>query len=211
VQAFDVSGTLRRIRRRADLSQRELAGLLQVSKSSIAAMEAGERGIDVRLLARAAAGAGLRLAMLDIDGDEIRPMSPDSVRDLVGRRFPAHLDTRHGDEGGGLYEPRRDRPEVWFTFDRDRRGRDARRRASAPPDDHHPVRPGDSPQERRAARRRAALLREREDRARRRAAAVFQPADDDFTCTCPARCEELDDYSGRPVHTDECPCRCDVG
>src|SRR4051794_34606627 len=118
MRAFDVCGTLRRIRRLADLSQRELAAELLVSKSSIAAVETGDRGIDVLLLARAAALAGLRLALIGEDGQEVAPMADDAVRDLSRRWFPAHLDTRRSDEDGWLYEPRRDRPETRFTFTR---------------------------------------------------------------------------------------------
>ena len=112
---FDLSGSLRRMRRLADLSQREMARRLDVSKSSVAAAESGVGGLDARVLARAAAVAGLRLALVDGAGTEVHPMAAGTVRDLSGRRFPAHLDTRRSDEGRWLYEPRRDRPESWFT------------------------------------------------------------------------------------------------
>jgi len=32
-----------------------------------------------------------------------------------------------------------------------------------------------------------------------------------FTCICPPVCDELDDWSGRPVHAEQCPCSCDLG
>jgi len=42
---FDLSGTLRRIRRSADLSQRELADACGVSQSVVARAEAGQREV----------------------------------------------------------------------------------------------------------------------------------------------------------------------
>jgi transcriptional regulator with XRE-family HTH domain len=207
--AFDLPGTLRRIRRLADLSQRELAAELHASKSSIAAAESGASGLDARTLARAAGLAGLRLALLDGDGCEISAMAAGTVRDLGGRRFPAHLDTRHSDERWWRYEHRFDRPRPWFTVDRDRAGRDALRRTHGTPEDHHPFRPGDSPQERTVARRRAALRSDREDYQRRLASGALRPLEV-FTCTCPPLCDELDDRSGRPVHAENCPCSCDL-
>jgi len=209
VEAIDVPGTLRRIRRLADLSQRELASRLNVSKSSVAAMEGGSRGIDAGLLARAAREAGLRLVLLDGDGTEVAAMSADSVTDLGRRRFPAHLDTRPSDERGAIYEPRRDRPETAYTFTRDRQGRDWARRTRGSPEDHHPYRPGDSPWGRKAARRQAARQREQEAYERLRDAGQLPPLEP-FVCTCPPECAELDDYSGRPVHAENCPCSCDV-
>jgi HTH-type transcriptional regulator/antitoxin HipB len=89
---------LRRIRRTADLSQRELAARIGISKSAVAAAESGRSGIDARALARAAELAGLRLALVDADGRETAGMDGDAVRDQAGRLYPAHLDTRHGDE-----------------------------------------------------------------------------------------------------------------
>lgn len=210
VEEFDAAGLLRRIRRSVDTSQRGFAAALGVSKSSVAAMESGRRGIDARLLARAAAMAGLRLGLLDPEGRELSPMAADAVRDLGGRRFPAHLDTRRSDEGRRRYEPRRDRPETSFTYRRDRESRDARRRAAGTPTDHHPVLPGDSPWERAAERRDAAIRARAEERERRFLAGEFAGRPDAFTCTCPPGCDELDDRSGPPVHTRDCPCSCDL-
>lgn len=210
MKGFDVSGASRRIRRLADASQREFAAALGVSKSFIAALESGQRRTDVDLLARAAGLVGLRLALLDGEGWEVDPMSADAVRDLSGRRFPAHLDTRRSDEGTRLYEPRRDRPETSFTYRRDRDFRDARRRVAGTPTDHHPVLPDDSPAGRRAARRLHAARARAEERERRFLAGEPAGRPDAFTCTCPPRCDELDDRSGRPVHAENCPCSCDL-
>jgi len=207
--AFDLSGALRRIRRRADLSQRELARAIQAAKSTIAAAESGAAGLDVRVFARAAAAADLRLALLDPDGQEVTGMDEAAVRDMAGRRFPAHLDTRYGDEDWWHGDERYARPQPWYTFDRLRYTRDHWRGRIGTPDDHQLPRPGDSPQERRAARQRAAWLRHQEE-VRRRPAARDAGSGWDFECTCPPRCDELDDRSGRPFHAEDCPCSCDL-
>lgn len=206
---FDLSGSLRRIRRIADLSQRQMAAAAAMSPSAVAHAEAGTRDLPVGAFARAASLAGLRLALLDGDGHEVSGMAADSVRDLGGRRFPAHLDTVHTDERSWRYEHRFDRPRPWFTVDRDRAGRDALRRSLGTPEDHHSFRPEDSPRERRAARQRAAWLRKQEEYQRRLESGTVPPFEH-FACTCPPRCEELDDWSGRPVHAEGCPCSCDV-
>jgi transcriptional regulator with XRE-family HTH domain len=211
VPDFDACGALRRLRRNADLSQRELAATLGVSKSLIAAQESGERAIGVDLLVRAAALTGLRLALLDEDGHEVTAMAADAVRDLGGRRFPAHLDTRRSDEGRWPHEPRRDRPETAFTVTRDRGSRDACRRVAGVPPDHHAATPGDSPAERRTARRLRALRERSDERRRQLLAGELAGIGDGFTCTCPPACDELDDRSGRPVHAEDCRCCCDVG
>jgi transcriptional regulator with XRE-family HTH domain len=210
VEEFDAGGSLRRIRRLADVSQREIAAVLGVSKSSIAAIEKGRCGIDALLLGRAAAVAGLRVALVDAEGREVEAMADTAVRDLSGRRFPAHLDTRRSDEGRRRYEPRRDRPETSFTYRRDRDARDARRRTAGTPSDHHPVLPGDSPRERAAERRDAASRARARERERRFLAGEFAGRPDAFTCTCPPGCDELDDRSGPPVHTQDCRCSCDL-
>ena len=145
---FDLSGSLRRIRRIADLSQRELASAAGLSFSAVAHAEAGSRDLPAGALARAAAAAGFRLVLLDEAQTEVRAMTAEAVRDLGGRRFPAHLDTSYSDERWWRYEHRYDRPRPWFTFDRNRRARDAYRHASGTPEDHHEPRPGDSPVER---------------------------------------------------------------
>src|SRR4051794_11913875 len=96
---FDLSAALRRIRRAADLSQRELARALGISAAAVARAESGSRSIPLGLLARAATLADLRLVLLDAEGHEVAGMADEAVRDLGGRRFPAHLDTRFADEG----------------------------------------------------------------------------------------------------------------
>ena len=208
--SVDVAGLLRRIRRTVDLSQRELAARLHVSKSAVAAFESGTRPVDVRLLAAAAALAGLRLALIDDAGAEVRGMHPDGVRDRGGRRFPAHLDTVLSEERASRWEHRPLLRQPTYTFDRRDPWADAGSRARSRPDDHLLPQPGDSPAERAAARQREARERRQEERARRTATGEPRPAEP-FTCSCPPACDELDDWSGRPVHAEECPCSCDVG
>ncbi|MGY1722779.1 helix-turn-helix transcriptional regulator [Blastococcus sp. SYSU DS0533] len=208
---FDLCGLLRRIRRRADLSQRELAERLGLSKSTVAAVEAGARGVDARLLAAAAELAGLRLGLLDEAGHRVERMAPGTVRDRAGRRFPAHLDTMLSEERAWRWEHRPGRPRPTYTFDRRSPWEDAADRARGRPDDHLVSQPGDAPEERAAARRAAAARRRQEERQRRFESGAFRHLDDGWTCTCPPACDDLDDGNGRPAHAAECPCGCDVG
>ncbi|MGR7025042.1 helix-turn-helix domain-containing protein [Geodermatophilus sp. URMC 62] len=154
---LDLPGLIRRIRRRADLSQREIAAATGIPKATVAAAEAGTRGLDARALARLAEVAGLRLVLVDGEGAEVAPMDGRAVRDEGGRRFPAHLDTRHGDEGWWHGPHRYDRTPVIYTFTRHRRRRDERRSVrGGTPEDHQLPRPGDGPAARAAARQAAA-------------------------------------------------------
>ncbi len=210
VSDLDLPGLLRRIRRTADLSQRDLARATGVPSGTIAAAEGGSRGLDARALARLAAVAGLRLALLDVGGREVTPMDGAAVRDGADRHFPAHLDTRHGDDGWWHGPHRFDRPPVTYTFTRDRGHRDLRRARLGTPEDHQRPEPGDDLADRAAARR-AAARQAREDGYRRRlAAGEVAPLPLRFECDCPAACDELDDRSGPPRHAEDCPCACDV-
>ncbi len=76
MSAFDLPGVLRRIRRAADLSQRDLASVLGVSKSLVGAVETGGVGLDVRVLARAAEHARLRLTLVDAAGARLAVAAP---------------------------------------------------------------------------------------------------------------------------------------
>ena len=207
---FDLCGALRRIRRTADLSQRELARAAALSVTAVAHAEAGTRDLPVSALARAASLAGLRIALLDEAGAEVRGMRPDGVRDRGGRRFPAHLDTMLSERRASRWEHRPHLRQPTYTFDRRDRWADAGSRARSRPDDHLVPQPGDSPAERAAARQREARERRQDELARRRAAGELR-AVETFTRTCPPACDELDDWSGRPLHAEECPCSCDVG
>jgi transcriptional regulator with XRE-family HTH domain len=210
VADFDLAGVLRRIRRRADLSQRDLAKACGVAASVIAHAEAGRRGVPVDLLVRAAGVAGLRLALLDGQGQEVGGMSAAGVRDRGDRRFPAHLDVRHADLGWWAEFDRYTLVRPDFTFDRKRYRRDWMRQDFGTPPDHL-VLPDDDPQARRARRREAGRRREREEYQRRLAEGRVLPPVGEWVCSCPPLCDELDDRSGKPVHADDCPCGCDVG
>ncbi|MDP9428460.1 MAG: helix-turn-helix domain-containing protein, partial [Actinomycetota bacterium] len=130
----DLAGMVRRIRRTADLSQRELAARTGVAKTTIAAAEAGSRDLGVTRLGLLAEVAGLRLALLDADGHEVPGMDSDGARDATGRRLPAHLDTEHTDEVADRWAHRPDRKQPWFTFGLDRAARDRRRARVGTPD-----------------------------------------------------------------------------
>jgi hypothetical protein len=173
-------------------------------------VETGRRSLSVELLSRLAVLAGLRLALLDDRGEEVAAMAAGAVRDAGNRRFPAHLDTRYGDEDWWHGEYRYAREQPWYTFDRSRHTRDHWRARSGLPEDHQLPQPGDSPAERRAARQRAARLRREEERRRRVGAREPGPRPDAFTCSCPPGCDELDDRNGPPVHAEGCPCSCDL-
>ena len=208
-----VPGLLRRVRRLADMSQRELARAAGMSAAAVGRAEAGG-DLRVGQLVRIAALAGLRLALVDHRGTEVTPMRADAVRDAARRSFPAHLDTRHGDEDwwGGPHRPRLRPPR--HTFDRDRDLRDARRRASAVPDDDHTPQDSDSLADRAAARRVQAAHRadERRAEAHRVWVAAGRPArPDEVSCTCPTGCEYAEGRNEDLSHATGCACGCDVG
>ncbi|WP_104525148.1 helix-turn-helix domain-containing protein [Blastococcus atacamensis] len=211
VSRLDVSAALRRIRRTADLSQRQIAERAGISKSAIARAESGSAGLDVDALAACAALAGLRIALLDSEGREVGGMIRDAVRDGAGRRFPAHLDPVLSDEERGRWEHRRDREQPTYTFSRRSPWQEPDVRAADRPTDHPRPQPGDSPTERRAARRAAIARARAEERRRLFERNALLPLDDGWTCTCPAACDELEDWAAKPVHAAGCPCRCDVG
>jgi transcriptional regulator with XRE-family HTH domain len=216
-----LSPLLRRIRRAADCSQRELARRLGISATAVAQAETGTRDLPTSVLVRAAELAGLRVGLLDTDGREVPGMAPDAVRDRSGRHYPAHLDTRYGDQLW-WHGQRYTRVRPWYTFDRRRDWRDAFRTADGTPPDHQVPRPGDSPQERAWARQEAARAARTERAARAQEAVrerwrrgIFE--DLDPTCNCPPECEELL-FPSAPLparlnavpHVEDCPCRCDI-
>ncbi len=127
--ALDHSGYVRRARRLADLSQRELSALIGIDQSQVARIEAG-RAVDVATFARMLAAAGLRLAVVDSDGVEVRPMPADVMRDGGGRRQPAHLDVRAApDRPSPEMLARHREPEPRVSWHHRRTERDRRRSA----------------------------------------------------------------------------------
>jgi len=209
-----IGGLVRRIRRENDLSQRQLGRRCGVSQSVVARVESGQRDLTVGQLLRFAALGGLRIALLAPDGNELLPMDPDGARDAGGSRLPAHLDTRHGDEGWWHDAHRYSRRRPEYTFDRDRAVRDEHRLAAVPAD-HHVPGPGDSLAERRAARQEEARRRARDrhhaaQQARLAAGSQSEP-DWGTGCTCPAGCEFDADRNPDLGHAPDCACGCDVG
>lgn len=128
---YRLSELVRRVRRTADFSQRELARYADASAASIAAIESGSREPSLRLLQRVLNAANAQLVVVDANGRLVLPLLVwDEAVDGAGRRYPAHLDTiidpGYGEWWGdvyGLASP----PE---TFVRDREIRDYRRAVS---------------------------------------------------------------------------------
>ncbi len=89
---LDVVGYLRVVRRRADLSQRDLARALGAPPSRIGDLEAERRAPRVDELERILAQAQLRLAVVDDHGEPVQPEPRNRALDASGRRLPAHLD-----------------------------------------------------------------------------------------------------------------------
>ena len=204
----ELPAIVRRIRRRGDLSQRELAAACGTSQSAVARAEAGRGDLPARLVLRAARLVGLRLALLDPEGTEVPGMAADAVRDGAGRHFPAHLDTRYGDQEWWHGDERYSREQPWYTFDRVREWRDARREEVGTPEDHQLPQPGDSPEDRRAARVHAARQRDEAARQRRRDEHPG-PLPEAWTCDCPPGCDPAREVLAE-VHVGGCRCRCDI-
>jgi len=128
VGPYPIPGLVRRARRIADLSQREMAAAAGVSRSTVARVESGELTPSLDVTQRLLATAGLHLVVVDGEGRVVKPMrESDETRDGGGRRYPSHLDTILDPKDGewwadefGLARP----PE---TFVRDRQRRDRMR------------------------------------------------------------------------------------
>lgn len=122
---LDLPGALRALRRRADLSQRELAVRSGVPSATIGSVESGASPNPAfRTMERLVTATGARLAILDPDGSE--PVAPDTDDhlDRAYRRLPAHLDPHWVTWRGAR------RLDRW-GFVRDRRDRDRYRRRKA--------------------------------------------------------------------------------
>lgn len=131
ITADTVPGLIRKVRRIADLSQRELAAATALSRSTVARIEAGTLLPSLATLQRLLAAAKLVLVATDEYGTVVPPMRVwDDTRDGADRQFPAHLDLildpRGDDWWASVYGLARP-PE---TFHRDREWRDAKRRRS---------------------------------------------------------------------------------
>jgi transcriptional regulator with XRE-family HTH domain len=123
------SRALRQLRRRYDLSQRQLAALSGLPSSTIGDLEAGRVVPSVRTLERVFAGLGYRLELVDAGGDPLQWSSADDAhpRDAAGRRFPAHLDVRPRYLHRAGREPSPAWPGTPWTYHVDRSRRDVLR------------------------------------------------------------------------------------
>lgn len=127
-------GVIRRIRRQTGVSQRRLADLAGVSKSTVARWETGQTSPSLDIATALADLAGLRLVLVSSQGDEVAPMRSTAVKDLARRRYPAHLDPRAGASRDQFRPGRR---VSGVTFDRGFWHRLARRGGLFPGD--HPT------------------------------------------------------------------------
>lgn len=94
---FDAAGYVRRARRLADLSQRDLAERLDVAQGLVARVETGG-SVSVSLFARTLALADLRMIVVDGNGDVVDAMPAEGFRSRAGSRLPAHLDVHAAPE-----------------------------------------------------------------------------------------------------------------
>ena len=85
-----ISGLIRRVRRMAKLSQRELAHELGVSQSAVAKWETGRTTPSARMMTRILDVASLRLVAVRDNGEQVRPMKAVAATDAANRRYPAH-------------------------------------------------------------------------------------------------------------------------
>lgn len=122
------SRALRQLRRRFDLSQRQLAEKAGLSPSTIAELELGRAAPSVRLLEIAFAAVGYRMILTDCGGEPIHwSLADDSQpRDSAGRRYPAHLDVRRrhpgrpepsSPRGGSGARPGKVWPDRWWDME----------------------------------------------------------------------------------------------
>ena len=188
-EVFDGARYIVRARRLADLSQRELADSIGVSRATVGRLESGAARVDTGTLSVILARAGLRLAVLDRKGREIAPFPVDVLRDHADRRFPGHLDARPPqDAPADRVHPRRGAPEPlgWYQ----QRPSRARRRVRLGIPADHPTVSG-------LRESRQAAYWKGVARAEARRAADPQPE-----CSCFDGCFE------RACLTN-CPCQCE--
>lgn len=183
-----------RVRRIADLSQRDLASRLGITQSQVSKLETSQVAPDVGLFHQLLRLAGLRLAVVDAEGNEVAPTPPDPIRDNGGRRFPVHLDVANRQPWWRYNHPHyhRDRPVAPFLM---RRLRDEQRAADGVEADQLTATELWAERSAAAAERAARLAADR--RARMRAA---EPVPD---CECELECHE----SGPCV--PDCSCQCE--
>ncbi|GAB1644724.1 hypothetical protein KRMM14A1259_51470 [Krasilnikovia sp. MM14-A1259] len=136
---LDLGALLRGLRRRADLSQRELAVQAGVPQATVARIESGATtNPSFRVVEKLTSAAGWHFGAGLPPPRSTLPELLEIERDKAGRRYPAHLDLREvrrpGDWWGAWWVdsvvsecwPLHEVPAV--TFDRNRTTRDMRRR-----------------------------------------------------------------------------------
>lgn len=235
-QLWDVPNLVRRARRVADQSQRDLAEVLGVSQSTVAKWETGVREPSLKRFRRLLEVARLWVRVLSAEapppgalssgvaslaqgspsvahgcrpggGYDVLPMRTDAVRDAARRRFPAHLDVWVRD---GIGQPRWDRP-YRDVFAPRRPRRDAFRRATGVVPEDHPSRlEVDCLRE--GWRRGRETIRAHQQAMRDqmlRAAGVPPMCEPSGECICPDEC-----YVGGPQGDPkpcgmDCPCQCE--
>lgn len=198
---LQVPGLIRRVRRILDLSQRDLAGLLEVDHSLVARWETGRREPRLAVLEKLLQLAGLRLQVRDGADQEPRVMCGTPVRDRQGRRYPAHLDV-FGFSG----YPTRPQPRGWAgqRCAPRRYQRDQYRHAKGePPAGDHPTESqlGQALHAAWLARDRRLELRREQCEAALAARGITRPVLE--PCTCPDACFETAGC------VDTCTCRCE--
>lgn len=88
VEPAAIQGIVRRVRRVAALSHRDLAARIGVSPATIARIERVDGAITLALRDSILAVAGFRLLVLDTGGAEVEPMRSDGARDRRGAQCP---------------------------------------------------------------------------------------------------------------------------
>jgi transcriptional regulator with XRE-family HTH domain len=146
-QTADGPGLVRRLRRLADLSQRDAARVLQVSQSTVARWETGNGSPSLVQLQELADLGGVRVVLRDGRGREHPPMRDEVAHDRAGRHYPAHLDPH---ESGWYTPPGSEQDGRWarlwhearlaavprVRFTRSRPWRDIARRVHGLDEDH---------------------------------------------------------------------------
>lgn len=126
-----VPNLVRAVRRRADMSQRELATAAGVAHSTVAKFESSATLPSLDTLVRLLGVASLVLVVTDHEGNVVQPMQVwDDTLDGAERRFPAHLDLIIDPKPGEWWADRYGLARPPETFHRERGYRDAKRALS---------------------------------------------------------------------------------